>query len=133
VPKGTNELTLLELRELVHATSPPVGLQTPAHTDDIALSYYTRVAFSCAPIALALFALAVVTQSRVYRLVLGAVVLTAYFGYLFALDTAAARGWSSMVTPPVASWLPNLAVIALSISLMASRRPSPYPLPPRPL
>ena len=104
-----------------------IGLAAPTNSEHIAVSYYSRVAFSCAPVALALFALAVLTRSRVFRFISGGVVLAAYFGYLFALDASAARDWSAVVTPPVASWLPNFTVMALSMSMLLVSRLKPAP------
>jgi hypothetical protein len=126
VRKGTNELTLPELRELVHSASAPADL-LPQGGNAIAVSYYGRVAFACAPIALGLFALAVMARSRVERVVSGSAVLAAYFVYMFTLDSATGRAWSSALTPPVASWLPNLTVMALSMSMLLVSRLKPAP------
>jgi lipopolysaccharide export LptBFGC system permease protein LptF len=127
VGRGTNELTLPELRAIANGRRSTAGLVAPAGAGDISLWYYARIAFSTAPLCLAVLALALVAQSRATRMLVGSVVLTSYFAYMFALGSEAGRRSASIVTPIVAAWVPNIGAMLVSLLAITLSRLKPAP------
>ena len=114
---GPAEMAMGELRKRIDALSLSGETRAARNT---AFTYYIRWSLPVTPLALALFALAVVTRPLARRWVL-AVTATltclAYYLLLFIAD-AATRGTQFPVVALV--WLPNLAFALASTALMAA-------------
>ena len=109
VRRGDREQTFGELR------------QQASFDRDLARLYYLRWALSCAPFALALFAMAAARRRRLGRWVL-AFLGTALF--LAPYVTFREPPWHGLESPWVAAWLPNMLLIAISTLLVRLRATS---------
>ena len=80
----------------------------------LALSYYGRLAVACEPIVFAGFALVVTGVAGRTRLALVVAVGCAFIGYVLT-GPQTLRHVSPMVAPTVVAWLPNAALVLLSL------------------
>ena len=111
MPRGLNELTMTELA----TAAPPDTLAAALSPHQLALAYHGRLALAFAPIALALFALALRTRGGVVATGLAVVCCAVYLGFygrMFDAPDVMVYGLS----PGVVAWLPNVVLIALSLS-----------------
>ena len=114
---GPAEMPMGELRKKLDALT--LSGQTRA-ARNTAFTYYIRWSLPAAPLALALFAIALTSRVSFRRWVLAAVACGAcltYYLFTFIADTAT-RGTELPVVAVV--WLPNLAFIAAATALMAA-------------
>lgn len=112
--KGHNEMTFSELRREIALLSA-VGL--PRQARKFAFSFHLRFSLAAATLALASVLLAVRTRQRGLRVLIAVASCLAYWMLLYAGDVASLRGY---VTPPIAAWLPNLALVGFAIVLASS-------------
>jgi len=118
VLRGANELSLSELRPLVVDNAAPttrlVALKDHWH---LALSYYGRLAVAFEPVVFAGFVLVVGGVAGRKRIALATGVGCAVIGYFFVIESPILRPLSPMAV----AWLPNAAVVLLSLFLGWSR------------
>ena len=125
LPKGVNELTLGELRQLLEpGTHEPTSVAGPSDRRSLTLNYHARWALSGAPLVLALFAVALTSRRRWGRmmpLLIGGVMILAYYVILYS---AAGLGLNQTISPFAAAWAPNTAFLMLWLAIMrfGSRR-----------
>jgi lipopolysaccharide export LptBFGC system permease protein LptF len=123
VVKGTNELTLGELREKRDAYVR-AGRATDYAARHLAVNYHLRWALPCASCALALFALAVVSRGRAGGLMLAVAVSAALFAYYLLLFTGIQYGEHGDLPAVAAAWLPNAMFVAISGAMLNIARRS---------
>jgi hypothetical protein len=102
--KGAGEMTFSELRQKADSLTR-AGLTRSAL--NLTLTYHTRLALSCATLALALFAVAVTSREPVRRWILAVAACGAFLAYYFLLTAATMLGRESVLPVIVAAWLPN--------------------------
>lgn len=125
LPKGANELTLGELRQLLEpGTHEPMSVTGPSDRRSLALNYHARWALSGAPFVLALFAVALTSRRRWGRmmpLLIGGVMILAYYVIMYS---ARGLGLNETISPFAAAWTPNTAFLMLwlAITRFGSRR-----------
>ena len=129
VPKGANELTLEELRQLLDPTTGEQ--QPPATTSDVrslALNYHGRLALAGAPLVLALFALALTGRRQWGRTIPLLAGCLAIFGYYAVMYSARRLGVDRTLSAFAAAWAPNAAFLVVSVAVMFIRsRPANEP------
>jgi hypothetical protein len=127
VVKGAPELTLGELGQLLEpGTHEPMAVAPPSDLRSLAWQYHVRCALSCAPLALALFALSVIGRRQRGPFVLFLCACAAVFGY-YALIWGARTLVLDGTLPVLATvWFPNVVFGVVSAALMAidSQRPN---------
>jgi hypothetical protein len=118
--KGPNELTLREIARQIEL-APVSGPVAPARR--FSFSYHMRWAYSFAPLAVALFALAVTWRVR-HTLVMAAVTAAACGGWavFVMLGTTLAHG--GHLAPPLGAWMPNIASIGAAVLMRSTWRPN---------
>ena len=110
-PKGTNELTLAELRQ---------RMDSRPHADhiarDIAFTYHMVWALPWATLVLALFALTI-NRWQIRRISLCVIGFSTYLGYYLVLLAGRAYALDGTLPAYVAAWLPNIVFAASSAAL----------------
>jgi hypothetical protein len=118
--RGPAEFTLGEVhRQLQLATTDPNVVAWPEELHLLAASYYGRWAVTLAPIAFAVFALALAGRQRWMRWTLGPAVCVAYLAYLFFLDVprlVTLDGWWWLGG---AVWYPLVVLALISAAMVA--------------
>ena len=117
---GTNELTLSELRQQRDSVMR-AGL--PSDARKLGVYYHTRWALSCAPLALTLVALSVVTRRHVRRSILGVAFCGALVSYYLLFRAGTEAGLHGALPAFAAAWLPNVvfAVVSAAVTKIHSR------------
>ena len=121
--KGTNELTLQELRQELDKLSNG-AMRGSVQERDVTFTYYMRFALSVVPIVLGLFALGLLNVGRLQRspFALGvAAVMTCvcYYVLLFTSRAAVLQGWNAGMV-----WMPNIVFLAATLFLVHRTRQS---------
>jgi lipopolysaccharide export LptBFGC system permease protein LptF len=120
VVKGAPELTLGELRQLLDfGAHEPMGLAPPRDRRFLAWQYDFRCALSCAPLALAWFALSVIGRRQRGTLVLLLCACAAVFGYYVCIWGARRFAFDGTLPVFATVWFPNVACGVVSAVLMA--------------
>ena len=109
--KGTNELTLAELRQRLRS-----GPDADRINRNIEFTYHMVWALPWATLALALFALSI-NQWRIGRIGLCAIAFSTYFGYYLLLFTGRTYALDGTLPAYAAAWLPNIVFAASSAAL----------------
>jgi hypothetical protein len=120
VVKGAPELTLGELGQLLDSGGhEPMALAPARDRRSLAWQYHFRYALSCAPLALAWFALSVIGRHQRGPVVLVICACAAVCGYYVCI-WGARRLMLDGTWPVVATvWFPNVACGVVSTALMA--------------
>jgi lipopolysaccharide export LptBFGC system permease protein LptF len=116
LPKGENELTIGELRQWLAGTRPPAVVVAPSSRPRLAVTYHARWSLAAAPFMLAVLAVAVTSRRRWGRMMpflAGGLVI---FAYYVILDSARGLGVSRTISPIAAAWMPNTALLLLSLA-----------------
>jgi hypothetical protein len=118
-PKGANELTLGELKQLLEpGTHEPVLLLPPSDMRWLEVSYYLRWALSFAPLALAVFALALISRHRFGRVIYGLIAGSAFLLYYVLLTSGVMLARDGTLPAFAAVWLANGVFVVLSAALL---------------
>ena len=121
IARGPNEFTLGEVRRQFElATSDPNLIVRPEELHLLAASYYGRWAVTIAPLAFAVFALALAGRRRWMRWTVGPAVCVAYLAYLFFLDVprlVTLDGWWWLGG---AVWYPLVVLALISAAIIAA-------------
>jgi lipopolysaccharide export system permease LptF/LptG-like protein len=120
VLRGTNELTLGELRALLWGTGqfePGIPLAAPHDWPTLAFAYYTRWALSCTTLVLAMFTL-FMPGGRLLRGMAASAAVLGYYQLMYGGRQLVIHG---TVPAYAAAWLPNATLLALAIVLMLCR------------
>ena len=122
VQKGTNELTLGELHQLLEPeTHQPTTISALSDVQSLAINYHARWALAAAPLVLAFFAFALTRRrqwGRVMPLLAGCLTV---LGYFVAMDTARGFGLDRTLSAFGAAWTPNLVVLIVAVAVMKLR------------
>jgi hypothetical protein len=117
-PKGTNELTLGELRTQIAAGRGVAPAVSPFDTRHLTLRYHQRWALASAPFVLALFAMACTSRRQWRRMMpflAGALAIAVYYAIMLG---ALGAGRDELLSPFAAAWAPNAAFLVLSVVIM---------------
>ncbi len=133
IPKGTNELTLRELRQSLDARAADVLPAFRGTPHEMALSYYDRWSLAAMPVVVAVLAFALTRPLRRRPLVLGLAGCGAVVGFVairlggfFVIRTGArALGLDDVLSAFAIAWAPNLTF--LMVSMLLSRMPTDRP------
>jgi hypothetical protein len=126
LPRGFSELTFVQMRRAIDQEKAGLGAEyggdrLPVST--LELTYYSRWAIVFAPLVLTLFALVVatrLTRSRVWRWLVAAAVIVAYWSVYFIGD----RGFDwDRTLPMLLAWAPNIAILIVTVALAKLARP----------
>jgi hypothetical protein len=129
IPKGVNELTLGELRGFLSIGSATSWQTPPGDASYLAFVYHQRWAISCAPLVMALFALAFGARSgsgRLWILCAGIVALAAYP----LVGHVARSAFDRSVPRIVAAWTPNALLLLATLVVRARQRSQRVPASP---
>lgn len=132
LPKGLNELTWTELRQVME----PPAAGNPFVSEDarrlafdpqvprrrIAGQYHTRIAFTLSPLVLAPFALAVTARRQRSCWWLGASGGAAIVAYLMLTPPLGQGDFDGLLPTVVAAWVPNSMFLLVSILISRTRR-----------
>jgi lipopolysaccharide export LptBFGC system permease protein LptF len=121
LPKGTNELTLAELRQRLRSRPDADRVDR-----NIEFTYHLVWALPWATLALALFALSV-NRWRIRRVGLCAIALSTYFGYYLLLFTGRTYALDGTLPAFAAAWLPNIVFAASSVALAKAAQTNAAP------
>jgi hypothetical protein len=116
--KGTNELTLGELRAQIAAGRGVAPAVSPFDTRRLTLRYHQRWALASAPFVLALFAMACTSRRQWRRMMpflAGALAIAVYYAIMLGALGAGRDEWLS---PFAAAWAPNAVFLTLSVVIM---------------
>lgn len=112
--RSASDLTLGDLGRLLEpGTHEPMLLAPPHDVRSLERSYYTRWAYSCAPLVLGLFALTLSNRSRWARRAPGFVASALVLGYVALWYAAQAMAFDRRVPIAAAVWIPNAVVLVL--------------------
>jgi lipopolysaccharide export LptBFGC system permease protein LptF len=118
LPKGTNDLTLGELRSQIEARRGVAPTVSPFDVRRLALRYHQRWALASAPLVLAFFAVACASRRRWHRMVpllAGILVIAAYYAIML---WALGAGRDARISPLAAAWAPNAVFLMLSFVIV---------------
>jgi hypothetical protein len=118
--KGPNELTLREIARHIEST-PVSGPGAPLR--HYLVSYHVRWAYSLAPLAVALFALALTRRVR-HLLPMAAVTLVACCGWTLLVMVGSVFARGGQLTPMLGAWLPNAVFISAALAMRWTWRPT---------
>lgn len=125
IPRGVNELTLGQLRDLITSDAP--AMAWPADRRTLAFAYHGRWANAAASLVLSMFAFAVAARwrNRRPRMVLAAI--AGLLAYVSLLPDVGRVLFGAL--PGLAAWTPNagLLLAALAAWKAPPRRPEPRP------
>jgi hypothetical protein len=111
VRRGAAELNFVQLHSLMGASDDAIYSLAPLSDRwDVAMHYYGRFAWSCSPIAFALFGVWAATLSRVTRRLLVVATACAYF-LLFLVIHPLAKAFS----PLIVAWFPTTSIAAIAL------------------
>jgi hypothetical protein len=116
--KGTNELTLGELRAQIAAGRGVAPAVSPFDTRRLTLRYHQRWALASAPFVLALFAMACTSRRQWRRMMpflAGALAIAVYYAIML---WALGAGRDEWLSPFAAAWAPNAVFLTLSVVIM---------------
>jgi Lipopolysaccharide export system permease LptF/LptG len=116
--RGTNELTMAELKRQIRASSPDRRVAPLT-----VFTYYQRWALSAATIVMVLFALVATARWQIGRLSGSIVALSSCIAYWLLLMAGRQYALAGVWPPIAAAWLPNLVVAgtAMAIALTTPR------------
>jgi lipopolysaccharide export LptBFGC system permease protein LptF len=123
VAKGTNELTLTELRRAVHDTGYAAAV-VPAQNGDrsVAFSYYMRWALVFTPLTFAMFVMSL-KKGSIARGILICLAFLVYYQLAYGGRALALTGTLPIL---VAVWFPNVTLAALSAVLAYRNATTPW-------
>jgi hypothetical protein len=127
VAKAPNELTVRELgRSLEQKRTEPTSAVRSPDLARLKLEYHTRWALACAPVVLALLAMASTSRRQRGSLVRALTGCAAVLGY-FALMVVARAYWRDGGLPAfAAAWAPNIGLLTVAVAASGfpvARRP----------
>jgi lipopolysaccharide export LptBFGC system permease protein LptF len=125
-PRTPTELTLGELKQGLR--SPAFWRQPRNAQRRVALSYYGRWAFSCAPLVFSLLVLSAHTGRQRARLTLTIGASFVFAAYVTLTSLAGRIGVEGGLPVSIAAWIPNLALIMMAAAWWRLRsRPGIFP------
>jgi lipopolysaccharide export LptBFGC system permease protein LptF len=127
--RGPNESSIVELRRMARDLR---NIGAPARAGQLFVAYYTRWALPAAALLFALFALGIASHQpgRVASIICGIAMPAVYLTYLWELAEVHSEALGSEWAAMLFAWMPNIALLVVSLLLMHATYSGTEPLTP---